>query len=58
MHQLIKNSQFLSGNIQIGKKHRMLHGRKVDFTLCNFAALASLVQQALHSVKIAYFPPL
>ena len=36
----------------------MLHGSKVDFTSCNFAVLASLMQQTLNSVKIVYFPPL
>ena len=43
--------------LKSGVKYRMLHGRKVDFTSCNFAALASIVQQILSSVKIAYFPP-
>ena len=46
--------------LKSGEKYRMqrmLHGRKVNFTSCNFAALHPLVQQTLHSVKITYFPP-
>ena len=39
------------------EKCRIPHGRKVDCISCSFAALASLVQQTLHSVKIYYFTP-
>ena len=44
--------------LETGEKYRIVHGRKVDFTPCNFAILASLVQQVLPSAKITYFPPL
>ena len=44
--------------LKSGKKYSMLHGRKVDFTSCNFAALSSLVQHIWPSVTIAYFPHL
>ena len=30
--------------LKLGVNYWILHGRKVDFTSCNFAALASLVQ--------------
>ena len=43
--------------LKSAEKYYMLHGTNVDFILCNFAALASVVQQILRSVKIAYFPP-
>ena len=55
VRQLIKNNQF---QLKSGEKYCILHGRKVDFTSCNFRVLSSLVQQTFNSVKIAYFPPL
>ena len=54
MRQLIKHSQFRTRRIarirmrlfqwKLREKSRMVHGRKVDLTLCNVIALALLVQ--------------
>ena len=43
-------------SLKLGEKYAMLHGRRVDFTSCNFNALALLVHQILSSLKIYFLP--
>ena len=38
-------------HMKSGEKYRMMHGRKVDFASCNFAALAGYTFLKIGNVK-------